>query len=130
MAQKLNGAVLMFFCESGYSLIGSAEIYCDGGQWNGTIPYCRSITKNSFLFIINILFITRYYEAYIVYVTCFCSIYSIYLFFRYCTYYFFSPFLPFLLLIFNWNFILIYYLIISIFFPPRDDVSQVLLTFI
>lgn len=31
----------MFFCEPGYNLIGNAEIYCDGVQWNGTIPYCR-----------------------------------------------------------------------------------------
>jgi len=32
----------MFFCEPGYFLIGNPEIYCDGRQWNGTIPYCRS----------------------------------------------------------------------------------------
>lgn len=43
MAQKLDGAILMFFCEPGYTLIGNAEIYCDGVQWNGTIPYCRGI---------------------------------------------------------------------------------------
>ncbi|XP_070151654.1 uncharacterized protein [Polyergus mexicanus] len=41
MAQKLDGAILMFFCEPGYTMIGNAEIYCDGVQWNGTIPYCR-----------------------------------------------------------------------------------------
>ncbi|XP_018393541.1 PREDICTED: uncharacterized protein LOC108772505 [Cyphomyrmex costatus] len=41
IVQKLNGGILMFFCEPGYFLIGSPEIYCDGHQWNGTIPYCR-----------------------------------------------------------------------------------------
>jgi len=41
MALKLNGSILVFFCEPGYALIGSSEIYCDGRQWNGTIPYCR-----------------------------------------------------------------------------------------
>lgn len=41
MIPKFGGAILMFFCEPNYSLIGSAEIYCDGRQWNGTIPYCR-----------------------------------------------------------------------------------------
>lgn len=43
MAQKLDGAILMFFCEPGYTLIGNAEIYCDGVQWNGTIPSCRDV---------------------------------------------------------------------------------------
>ncbi|TGZ46734.1 Uncharacterized protein DBV15_05495 [Temnothorax longispinosus] len=47
MAQKFNGAILMFFCEPGYSLIGSAEIYCDGRQWNGTIPYCRNANASA-----------------------------------------------------------------------------------
>ncbi|XP_011882600.1 PREDICTED: MAM and LDL-receptor class A domain-containing protein 1-like isoform X2 [Vollenhovia emeryi] len=42
VASKLSGAILMFFCEPGYSLTGSAEIYCDGRQWNGTIPYCKN----------------------------------------------------------------------------------------
>ncbi|XP_012054424.1 PREDICTED: MAM and LDL-receptor class A domain-containing protein 2-like [Atta cephalotes] len=41
IVQKLNGGILMFFCEPGYFLIGNPEIYCDGRQWNGTIPYCR-----------------------------------------------------------------------------------------
>ncbi|GAB1867983.1 MAM domain-containing glycosylphosphatidylinositol anchor protein 1 [Camponotus japonicus] len=41
MAQKLDGSILMFFCEPGYNLIGNADIYCDGVQWNGTVPYCR-----------------------------------------------------------------------------------------
>ena len=40
---KYDGAILMYFCESGYKLVGSAEIYCDGRQWNGTAPYCRGI---------------------------------------------------------------------------------------
>ncbi|XP_076230851.1 uncharacterized protein LOC143177013 [Calliopsis andreniformis] len=41
MAPKYNGAILMYFCELGYALIGPAEIYCDGRQWNGTTPHCR-----------------------------------------------------------------------------------------
>ncbi|XP_011642330.1 MAM and LDL-receptor class A domain-containing protein 1-like [Pogonomyrmex barbatus] len=42
MVSKLDGAILMFFCEPGYFLVGSAEIYCDGRQWNETTPYCRA----------------------------------------------------------------------------------------
>lgn len=41
VAPKYNGAILMFFCEPGYILIGSGEIYCNGKQWNVTAPYCR-----------------------------------------------------------------------------------------
>lgn len=41
MAPKYNGAILMYFCEPGYTLIGPSEIFCDGRQWNGTTPYCR-----------------------------------------------------------------------------------------
>ncbi|XP_054010875.1 MAM and LDL-receptor class A domain-containing protein 1-like [Hylaeus anthracinus] len=41
VATKYNGAILIYFCEPGYALIGPAEIYCDGRQWNGTAPYCR-----------------------------------------------------------------------------------------
>ncbi|KOC65100.1 MAM domain-containing glycosylphosphatidylinositol anchor protein 1, partial [Habropoda laboriosa] len=41
MAPKYNGAILMYFCEPGYALIGPAEIFCDGRQWNGTTPHCR-----------------------------------------------------------------------------------------
>ncbi|KAK0165406.1 hypothetical protein PV328_003921 [Microctonus aethiopoides] len=44
VAAKYNGAILMYFCESGYMLIGSGEIYCNGRQWNGTAPYCRDTT--------------------------------------------------------------------------------------
>ncbi|XP_036140457.1 MAM and LDL-receptor class A domain-containing protein 2 isoform X2 [Monomorium pharaonis] len=47
MIPKLQGAILMFFCEPNYSLIGSAEIYCDGRQWNGTIPYCRGVNVSA-----------------------------------------------------------------------------------
>ncbi|PBC34819.1 C4b-binding protein beta chain [Apis cerana cerana] len=38
---KYNGAILLYFCEPGYTLFGSHEIYCNGKQWNGTVPYCR-----------------------------------------------------------------------------------------
>ncbi|XP_014218104.1 uncharacterized protein LOC106646576 [Copidosoma floridanum] len=41
VGEKYHGAILMYFCEPGYVLVGNAEIYCDGRQWNGTTPYCR-----------------------------------------------------------------------------------------
>nr|XP_012148153.1 PREDICTED: MAM and LDL-receptor class A domain-containing protein 2-like isoform X3 [Megachile rotundata] len=41
---KYNGAILLFFCQPGYALIGSPEIYCNGMQWNGTTPHCRDTT--------------------------------------------------------------------------------------
>ncbi|KAG5332369.1 C4BPB protein, partial [Acromyrmex heyeri] len=47
IVQKLNGGILMFFCEPGYFLIGNPEIYCDGRQWNGTIPYCRKANASA-----------------------------------------------------------------------------------
>ncbi|XP_070519198.1 uncharacterized protein [Cardiocondyla obscurior] len=47
MVEKLYGAISMFFCEPGYSLVGNAEIYCDGRRWNGTVPYCRSLNAST-----------------------------------------------------------------------------------
>ncbi|XP_034950001.1 MAM and LDL-receptor class A domain-containing protein 2-like [Chelonus insularis] len=44
VASKYYGAILMYFCEPGYVLIGTAEIYCNGRNWNGTAPYCRDTT--------------------------------------------------------------------------------------
>ncbi|CAL7938754.1 unnamed protein product [Xylocopa violacea] len=44
VASKYDGAVLIYFCESGYALIGSPEIFCNGRQWNSTTPYCRDTT--------------------------------------------------------------------------------------
>ncbi|EFN84956.1 MAM domain-containing glycosylphosphatidylinositol anchor protein 1 [Harpegnathos saltator] len=41
MVSKARGGILMFFCEPGYSLIGSAEIYCDGRNWNSSVPSCQ-----------------------------------------------------------------------------------------
>ncbi|XP_058795979.1 MAM and LDL-receptor class A domain-containing protein 2-like isoform X2 [Phymastichus coffea] len=41
VGEKYRGAILMYFCEPGYQLVGNSEIYCDGRQWNGTTPYCR-----------------------------------------------------------------------------------------
>ncbi|KAJ8687225.1 hypothetical protein QAD02_023019 [Eretmocerus hayati] len=38
---KYRGAILMYFCEPGFVLVGNAEIYCDGLQWNGSAPSCR-----------------------------------------------------------------------------------------
>ncbi|XP_076625702.1 uncharacterized protein LOC143344033 isoform X1 [Colletes latitarsis] len=39
--QQYNGAILIYFCEPGYALIGPSRIYCDGVHWNSTAPYCR-----------------------------------------------------------------------------------------
>lgn len=47
MASTFNGSILVFFCEPGYTLIGSSEIYCDGRRWNGTIPYCRGTNASA-----------------------------------------------------------------------------------
>ncbi|XP_011298599.1 uncharacterized protein [Fopius arisanus] len=44
VANKYNGAILIYFCEPGYILVGSSEIYCNGKQWNGTAPFCRDTT--------------------------------------------------------------------------------------
>ncbi|XP_017760283.1 PREDICTED: MAM and LDL-receptor class A domain-containing protein 2-like [Eufriesea mexicana] len=44
MAPKYNGAILLYFCEPGYTLVGPSEIFCDGRQWNGTTPHCRDTT--------------------------------------------------------------------------------------
>lgn len=44
VAPKYNGAILMYFCEPGYALIGPTEIFCNGMQWNGTTPHCRGDT--------------------------------------------------------------------------------------
>lgn len=50
---KYNGAILLYFCEPGYTLFGSHEIYCNGKQWNGTVPYCRGIYKYIFFLFIH-----------------------------------------------------------------------------
>ncbi|CAD6224056.1 GSCOCG00005459001-RA-CDS [Cotesia congregata] len=47
VASKYNGAILMYFCEPGHVLVGTAEIYCNGKQWNGTAPYCRDTTATA-----------------------------------------------------------------------------------
>ncbi|KAJ8705329.1 hypothetical protein PYW07_011156 [Mythimna separata] len=36
-----NNAWVVFFCLPGYQLVGSPVIYCDGTQWNSTIPECH-----------------------------------------------------------------------------------------
>ncbi|XP_014489529.1 PREDICTED: uncharacterized protein LOC106752378 [Dinoponera quadriceps] len=41
VVSKLDGGILMFFCEPGYRLVGSSEIYCNGRNWNETTPSCR-----------------------------------------------------------------------------------------
>lgn len=47
VAKKYNGAILLYFCEPGYALIGPTEIYCDGSQWNATTPHCRDTTAEA-----------------------------------------------------------------------------------
>jgi len=37
----LEGALYKFSCPAGSPLIGSPAIYCDGKQWNSSIPYCQ-----------------------------------------------------------------------------------------
>jgi len=37
----LDGALYKFSCPAGSPLIGSPAIYCDGKQWNSSIPYCQ-----------------------------------------------------------------------------------------
>ncbi|XP_015585526.1 MAM and LDL-receptor class A domain-containing protein 1 [Cephus cinctus] len=47
LAPKFNGAVMTYFCEPGYQLIGTSEIYCDGRNWNDTAPHCRDSTATA-----------------------------------------------------------------------------------
>ena len=35
-------ALLRISCESGYELRGSAVLFCNGRDWNGTLPTCRA----------------------------------------------------------------------------------------
>lgn len=38
----LMGGEVVFGCESGYELIGSARLYClETGSWDNLVPYCR-----------------------------------------------------------------------------------------
>nr|ABB92836.1 scavenger receptor SR-C-like protein [Spodoptera frugiperda] len=36
-----NNAWVVFFCLPGHQLIGSPVVYCDGSNWNSTVPGCR-----------------------------------------------------------------------------------------
>ncbi|KAI4499259.1 hypothetical protein M0802_005519 [Mischocyttarus mexicanus] len=45
--KKHDGAILMYFCEAGYTLIGTSEIYCNGHNWNATAPYCRDTSATA-----------------------------------------------------------------------------------
>ncbi|XP_014610148.1 PREDICTED: uncharacterized protein LOC106790023 isoform X1 [Polistes canadensis] len=47
VAKKHDGAILMYFCEAGYALIGASEIYCNGHSWNATAPYCRDTSATA-----------------------------------------------------------------------------------
>ncbi|KAI5645912.1 MAM domain, meprin/A5/mu domain-containing protein [Phthorimaea operculella] len=42
-----NGAWVVFFCYPGHQLVGSPAVYCDGRQWNGSIPACVDSTEAS-----------------------------------------------------------------------------------
>jgi hypothetical protein len=38
----LDGAVVSFYCNWNYELVGNPVLYCDGIRWNGTQPVCQS----------------------------------------------------------------------------------------
>ncbi|XP_077288356.1 uncharacterized protein LOC143912816 isoform X2 [Arctopsyche grandis] len=40
-------AVVMFFCNPGYDLIGSMKTYCNGTSWNTTQPTCTSTKRDA-----------------------------------------------------------------------------------
>ncbi|KAF0291757.1 MAM and LDL-receptor class A domain-containing protein 2 [Amphibalanus amphitrite] len=39
--ELLNGGVITFTCSPGFELSGHASMYCNGLQWNGTVPTCE-----------------------------------------------------------------------------------------
>ncbi|KAK2578666.1 hypothetical protein KPH14_012155 [Odynerus spinipes] len=47
VVKKYDGAILMYFCEAGYVLVGASEVYCDGHHWNSTAPYCRDTSASA-----------------------------------------------------------------------------------
>ncbi|XP_076879343.1 uncharacterized protein LOC143527873 [Brachyhypopomus gauderio] len=36
-----DGTLVRFSCDGGFSLFGSALLYCNGERWNGSVPVCR-----------------------------------------------------------------------------------------
>ncbi len=36
-----NGTVVMYVCNSGYTLDGNSNRTCDTGNWTGTVPRCE-----------------------------------------------------------------------------------------
>ncbi|XP_012230101.2 uncharacterized protein [Linepithema humile] len=44
---KVSGAIVMFFCEPGYTLVGNSEIYCNGQHWNASTPICRDSNSSA-----------------------------------------------------------------------------------
>ncbi|XP_048396135.2 uncharacterized protein LOC125456777 [Stegostoma tigrinum] len=36
-----SGSIVRFVCDSGFTLLGSRTLYCDGSNWNGTKPICK-----------------------------------------------------------------------------------------
>ncbi|XP_013781838.1 zonadhesin-like [Limulus polyphemus] len=45
-----GGALTKFDCNPGYRVDGSLSLYCDGSQWNDTVPLCVVASDNSPLF--------------------------------------------------------------------------------
>ncbi|KAK3730731.1 hypothetical protein QZH41_005003 [Actinostola sp. cb2023] len=37
---SLSGDKVTFYCDSKYDLVGSKEMFCDKGRWNGSVPRC------------------------------------------------------------------------------------------
>ncbi|XP_077865442.1 uncharacterized protein LOC102806860 [Saccoglossus kowalevskii] len=42
-----DGAAMLYQCDSGYEIIGSTIIYCDGRNWNDSIPQCVHLKSES-----------------------------------------------------------------------------------
>ncbi|XP_076340729.1 uncharacterized protein LOC143241087 [Tachypleus tridentatus] len=42
-----GGALVKFDCNPGYRIDGSFSLYCDGSQWNDTVPLCVVASDNS-----------------------------------------------------------------------------------
>ena len=35
-----HGAVIVFKCKQGYTILGSATVICNNGSWNDRVPVC------------------------------------------------------------------------------------------
>lgn len=43
-SESLSGDKVTFRCNSVFDLVGSVVLYCDQGQWNGSVPRCLGKT--------------------------------------------------------------------------------------